>query len=123
MKKALLLLASILVLKTVDSQVIDSTLWMQYMLESPPNYYKVKNAFYAYWGDSIPARSYGYKAFKRWEWRALEYLLTGNLGEVLLIGVGVVVAGVAALTPLQLLWINLVTDGLPALFLALPARS
>jgi Ca2+-transporting ATPase len=55
--------------------------------------------------------------------RALEYLLTGNLGEVLLIGVGVAVAGVAALTPLQLLWINLVTDGLPALFLALPARG
>ena len=53
--------------------------------------------------------------------RSLEYLLTGNMGEVLLIGVGLVVSGVAALTPLQLLWINLVTDGLPALFLALPA--
>ena len=58
--------------------------------------------------------------------RALEYLLTGNMGEVLLIGVGMAVAGVAgvaALTPLQLLWINLVTDGLPALFLALPATG
>jgi Ca2+-transporting ATPase len=55
--------------------------------------------------------------------RALEYLLTGNMGEVLLIGVGMVVAGVAALTPLQLLWINLVTDGLPALFLALPSSG
>lgn len=55
--------------------------------------------------------------------RALEYLLTGNMGEVLLIGVGMAVAGVAALTPLQLLWINLVTDGLPALFLALPAMG
>ena len=53
--------------------------------------------------------------------RSLEYLLTGNMGEVLLIGVGMTAVGVAALTPLQLLWINLVTDGLPALFLALPA--
>lgn len=74
MKKILLVLASLLVLKTADSQVLDSSKWMQYMLESPPNYYKVKNAFYGYWGDSVPVRSYGYKAFKRWEWRALEYL-------------------------------------------------
>jgi Ca2+-transporting ATPase len=55
--------------------------------------------------------------------RSLEYLLTGNMGEVLLIGVGMTAVGVAALTPLQLLWINLVTDGLPALFLALPAMG
>jgi len=54
---------------------------------------------------------------------SLEYLLTGNMGEVLLIGVGLVATGVTALTPLQLLWINLVTDGLPALFLALPAMG
>jgi Ca2+-transporting ATPase len=54
---------------------------------------------------------------------SLEYLLTGNMGEVLLIGVGLLVSGVTALTPLQLLWINLVTDGLPALFLAIPVMG
>jgi Ca2+-transporting ATPase len=52
--------------------------------------------------------------------RAIEYLLTGNAGEVLLIGGGMLAAGVSVLSPLQLLWINLVTDGLPALLLALP---
>lgn len=50
-------------------------LWIQYMLEPNPNYYKVKNAFYDYWGDSIPERSNGYKVFKRWEWR-----VTRNMG-------------------------------------------
>jgi Ca2+-transporting ATPase len=55
--------------------------------------------------------------------RSLEYLLTGNVGEVLLIGLGMLFLGISALTPLQLLWINLVTDGLPALLLALPAAG
>ncbi len=52
--------------------------------------------------------------------RAMEYLLTGNAGEVILIGGGLLVAGVSILSPLQLLWINLVTDGVPALLLAMP---
>jgi Ca2+-transporting ATPase len=52
--------------------------------------------------------------------RAMEYLLTGNAGEVILIGGGLLASGVSVLSPLQLLWINLVTDGVPALFLALP---
>lgn len=44
------------------------------MLEPNPNYYKVRNAFYSFWGDSIPKKSYGYKVFKRWEWRALQHM-------------------------------------------------
>jgi Ca2+-transporting ATPase len=55
--------------------------------------------------------------------RAMEYLLTGNAGEVILIGGGLLAAGVSVLSPLQLLWINLVTDGLPALLLALPVAG
>lgn len=47
-------------------------LWIQYMQEPSPNYYKVRDAFYAYWGDSIPERSHGYKVFKRWEWRVTQ---------------------------------------------------
>jgi P-type Ca2+ transporter type 2C len=50
--------------------------------------------------------------------RTLEYLLSGNLVELLLIGV-VIAAGLPSpLLPVQLLWLNLVTDGLPAIALA-----
>jgi Ca2+-transporting ATPase len=50
--------------------------------------------------------------------KTLSYLLAGNLGELGLM----LIAGLAGLPvpllPVQLLWINLVTDGLPALALA-----
>ncbi|RIL03542.1 MAG: cation-translocating P-type ATPase [Proteobacteria bacterium] len=50
--------------------------------------------------------------------KTLSYLLAGNLGELALM----LTAGLAGLPvpllPVQLLWINLVTDGLPALALA-----
>ncbi len=50
--------------------------------------------------------------------KTLVYLLAGNLGELTLM----LAAGIAGLPvpllPVQLLWINLVTDGLPALALA-----
>lgn len=49
--------------------------------------------------------------------KTLSYLLTGNAGELLLV-VAAMAAGLPIpLLPLQLLWINVVTDGLPALAL------
>ncbi len=51
--------------------------------------------------------------------RALQFLLATNASEILLV-LGATLAGVRqALTPMQLLWINLVSDTLPALALAL----
>lgn len=50
--------------------------------------------------------------------KTLQYLLAGNAGELLLMTVCVVVGLPAPLLPIHLLWINLVTDGLPALCLA-----
>ena len=51
--------------------------------------------------------------------KTLQYLLAGNTGELLLMTVCVVVGLPAPLLPIHLLWINLVTDGLPALCLAI----
>ena len=50
--------------------------------------------------------------------KTLQYLLAGNTGELLLMTVCVAVGLPAPLLPIHLLWINLVTDGLPALCLA-----
>lgn len=50
--------------------------------------------------------------------KTLQYLLAGNAGELMLMGVCVVAGLPAPLLPIHLLWINLVTDGLPALCLA-----
>ena len=50
--------------------------------------------------------------------KTLQYLLAGNTGELLLMTICVVVGLPAPLLPIHLLWINLVTDGLPALCLA-----
>lgn len=51
--------------------------------------------------------------------RVVQYLLAANLSEILVVVVGLVMFPELAppLLPLQLLWINLVTDGLPALAL------
>jgi len=51
--------------------------------------------------------------------RFIKYILGSNIGEVLTIAASpLLVSGGVPLTPLQILWMNLVTDGLPALALA-----
>ena len=50
--------------------------------------------------------------------KTLAYLLAGNLGELALVLVASLAGYPVPLLPLQLLWVNLVTDGLPALALA-----
>jgi len=49
--------------------------------------------------------------------RFVRYLLTANMGEVLVLLVAVALGWPLPLLPVHLLWINLVTDGLPALAL------
>lgn len=50
--------------------------------------------------------------------RTIQYLLSGNLAEILIM-LGAAIAGwPSPLAPIHLLWINLVTDGLPSLALA-----
>ena len=50
--------------------------------------------------------------------KTLQYLLAGSAAELLLMTLCVVVGLPTPLLPIHLLWINLVTDGLPALCLA-----
>lgn len=55
--------------------------------------------------------------------KVVKFLMTGNLAEVMVI-VGAAVVGLPApLTATQILWINFVTDGLPALSLAADSAS
>ena len=52
--------------------------------------------------------------------RFIKYILGSNIGEVLTIAAAPLIGlGGVPLSPLQILWMNLVTDGLPALALAL----
>ncbi|MCL6507137.1 MAG: cation transporting ATPase C-terminal domain-containing protein [Bryobacteraceae bacterium] len=51
--------------------------------------------------------------------KVLKFLLSCNAGEILLMLATSLVGWPAPLVPIQLLWINLVTDGLPALALSL----
>ncbi len=50
--------------------------------------------------------------------KTLQYLLAGNAGELLFMTICLLAALPVPLLPIHLLWINLVTDGLPALCLA-----
>jgi Ca2+-transporting ATPase len=50
--------------------------------------------------------------------KTLQYLLAGNTGEILVMAVAVIGGIPIPLLPIHLLWINLVSDGLPALCLA-----
>jgi len=53
-----------------------------------------------------------------------KYLMATNLGEILIIFAGILCGTPVPLAPLQILWINLVTDGLPALALSVePAEE
>jgi Ca2+-transporting ATPase len=49
---------------------------------------------------------------------AVKYLVGCNIGEVIAVAVGMLLGWPLILTPLQLLYINLVTDGLPAIALS-----
>ncbi len=53
---------------------------------------------------------------------AIKYLVGCNIGEILAVVIGMMLGWPLILTPLQLLYINLVTDGLPAIALALTPK-
>ena len=53
---------------------------------------------------------------------AIKYLVGCNVGEVLAVVIGMLLGWRLILTPLQLLYINLVTDGLPAIALAVTPK-
>ncbi len=54
--------------------------------------------------------------------KSITYLLSGNLSELGLIFFGTLIGMPSPLLPTQILWINIVTDGLPALALASDKR-
>lgn len=53
----------------------------------------------------------------------VNYLLSGNAGEVLLVFTGAITGFGLVITPIQILWINLVTDGAPALTLGVDPEA
>ncbi|MDD5416030.1 MAG: cation-translocating P-type ATPase [Candidatus Daviesbacteria bacterium] len=55
--------------------------------------------------------------------KVIKFLLAGNLSEMLLIGVAAIFSLPSPLLPIQILWINFVTDGPPALALGFDTAS
>lgn len=55
--------------------------------------------------------------------KAIAYLLAGNVGELAVVFIAAAMGYPPILLPLQLLWINLVTDGVPALALVTDRSS
>jgi P-type Ca2+ transporter type 2C len=55
--------------------------------------------------------------------KAVHYLLSCNLSEIFLMLLATMLFLPLPLLPVQLLWINLVTDGFPALALVLPFQN
>ncbi len=55
--------------------------------------------------------------------KAVKYLLSCNIGEVLSVFIALVIWNVTPLCAMQLLWVNLVTDGLPGLALGMEKRE
>ncbi len=55
--------------------------------------------------------------------KSVRYLLSANFGEVLIVTLSVLAGLPLPLLPIQLLWINLVTDGIPALALGLDPKE
>ena len=51
--------------------------------------------------------------------KSVTYLLTCNIGEVLSVFVALIIWNISPLSAMQLLWVNLVTDGLPGLALGI----
>lgn len=51
--------------------------------------------------------------------KAVHFLLSCNLGEIMTVFVCMMIFGVSPLTPILLLWVNLITDSLPALALGM----
>ena len=51
--------------------------------------------------------------------KAVHFLLSSNIGEIITIFAAMVIGFAAPLAPIQLLWVNLVTDSLPAIALGL----
>ena len=56
--------------------------------------------------------------------KAVHFLLSCNLGEIVTVFICMLIFGVSPLTPIMLLWTNLITDSLPALALGMePAEK
>lgn len=51
--------------------------------------------------------------------KAVQFLLSSNIGEILTVFSGLLLGGASPLSATQLLWVNLVTDSLPAIALGL----
>ena len=55
--------------------------------------------------------------------KAVKFLLSSNIGEILTVFCGILFSGAPPLAAIQLLWVNLVTDSLPAIALGLDPPS